>query len=469
MKTDIDDKVTPVSGDAENAPRSFSYKGGDVELNSPVETPDKKTKFQVYALNQSGDVVSVRFNGGATAIQSDDKSTPAYWNEKMSGVKSQSFKHTAFFDMASKTIRSVRDGVQEYMGVEIGLEPHDKIFTIYRSPETIAEVASKLDGLPITNDHVDVDSIGEVKQDDIVGTVKGSEVIEFEDDATDSSLYLENPVALSNEAIKLKDSGKKEFSLGYNAKLKPHDEYDFEQYAFDPTHLALVDSARGGSVLTFVDKKVNHMKKKTFLDAEGQPNLQEIVETLQAIPEAAKKLPNDKLQEFLPMLQEIAAAGGMSIEAVEEEIEPESTEDADIEKDEAEAVEMDKDFEDMEADEKEKFEDSKLFKSIIASTKKGFKDSKAFKDALDTGIKAHAVVMEKAMQFVDDQYVFSGKTTKQIMTDAIAVEYGDKTFEDSKLDVAFDMLKRSGSSLQNFGDSSNELTPLEQRINDGED
>lgn len=468
MKTKDAKTVATLGEKDENPTRHFSYKGANVELDAPVETPDKKTKFQVYALNQAGDVVSVRFNGNATSIQSDDKSTPAYWNEKIGGTRSQSFKHTAFFDMASKTIRSVRDGVQEYMGVEIGLEPHDKIFTIYRSPETIAEVASKLDGLPITNDHVDVDCIADVQQADVVGAVKSSEVVEFEDETTDSSLYLENPVALSNEAITLKDSGKKEFSLGYNAKLKPHDTYDFEQYAFDPTHIALVDSARGGSVLTFVDKKVNSMTKKTFLDAEGQPNLQEIVETLQAIPEAAKKLPNDKLQEFLPMLQEIAAAGGMSVEAVEEEIDPEATEDADIEKDEAEAVEMDKDFEDMEGDEKEKFEDSKLFKSIIASQSKSFTDSKAFKDALDTGIKAHAAVIEKASQFVDDQYTFSDKSTKQIMIDALSVEHGSETFEDSELKTAFKLLKRADSSLKNFGDSSNELSSLEQRINEEE-
>ena len=40
-----------------------------------------------------------------------------------------------------RTVISIRDGVQEYLGLELGLEPFDKVFKIYRSPETIRRVS----------------------------------------------------------------------------------------------------------------------------------------------------------------------------------------------------------------------------------------------------------------------------------------------------------------------------------------
>lgn len=440
------------------------YKDQEVLLNSPVETPDKKTKYQVFSLNMNDDIVSIRFNGEPTAIDSSDPSTPAYWNKQISGTKSISFTHKPFFDMASKTIRSVRDGVQEYLGIELEIEPFNKVFTVYRSPETIAEIASKLDGLPITNDHVDVNEVSEVKNSDIIGSIKGTEIIEFDDEDTNSSLYLENPIALSDKGLALRSAGKKEFSLGYRGRLKPHDVYDFEQFAFTPTHLALVDSARGGSVLTFVDKRTKDMgdKKrlsKVFLDADGNPNLQQIVEIAQELPEALKKIPVDKLQEVIPMLQEIVAIG-------------KSGDTPEVEVEEGESPEempemMDADYEDMEPELKDKFEDSKLFKSIIKHHQKSFADGKAFKDAIadgiDNAVKQHSVVIEKAVKFVDEQYSFADKSTDQIMRDALAVEHGDAVFEDSEIKTAFKLLKRSNSSLMNFGDSK-DSSALETRI-----
>lgn len=442
-----------------------TYKDKEVLLNSISETPDSKSKYQVYSTNAHGDVVSVRFNGEPATVDSSDTATPAYWNKYLSGTKKHSFKHKPFFDMATKTIRSVRDGVQEYYGIELGMEPHNKIFTVYRSPETIAEVASRLDGLPITNDHVDADSVSDVSIKDIIGTITSTEIIELDDADTSSSLCLENPIALDDKGISLKGAGKKEFSLGYNGRLKPHDVYDFEQYDFEPTHLALVDSARGGSVLTFVDKKENNMSdkklSKVFLDAEGNPNLQQIVEIAQELPEALKKIPVDKLQEVIPMLQEIVTIGKSGDEAATEVPTDEESEGG-------EEVElMDSDYEDMEGEEKEKFEDSKLFKSIIAAQKKAFADSDTFKDAVSRAVgeavKTHSAVIEKATQFVDEQYSFADKSTDEIMRDALAVEHGDTKFEDSEISTAFKLLKRSGSSLLNFGDTKN-VSALEARI-----
>lgn len=432
------------------------YKGSSVVLNYPHESGNAETNHQVYTRDDSGEVVRIRFSGTPASVQSVDPLTPAYWKEKLFGVESRTCCHSAFFDSASKTIRSVRDGIQEYYGVELGMEPANKVFTVYRSPETIASIASRMDGLPVINDHIDP-SITPTREQTIA-SLTDTDIVELMDKSTDSTLYLENKAAVSDEVIKLKDSGKKQFSLGYLGKLREHSKYDFEQYDLEPTHLALVDSARGGSVLTFVDKKEINMGEKTlskvFLDAEGNPNLQQIVEIAQELPEALKKIPMDKLQEVIPMLQEIVSMSGGADMPDQPDSEVETEENM---------VDMEAEYEDMEGEEKEKFEDSKLFKSIVKSKGQSFADSKQFKDALKDAVKANSEAIEKARNFVDEQYTFADKSTEQIMRDALAVEHGETEFKDSELSTAFKMLKKSGSSLEAFADSQGK-SALESRI-----
>jgi len=45
------------------------------------------------------------------------------------------FADTATYSDTERTAVSIRDGVLEYMGTEIGLEPPDKVFAVYRSPQ----------------------------------------------------------------------------------------------------------------------------------------------------------------------------------------------------------------------------------------------------------------------------------------------------------------------------------------------
>lgn len=430
---------------------SGKYKGEVVELDTPIETPDEQTKYKVYALNSAGDVVRVRFNGEPAKIQSSDKSTPSYWNNKLSGSAFTDFKHRVFFDASTKRIRSVRDGTQEYLGVELGIEPVNKVFTVYRAPETISAIAGNMDSLPIINDHIDPELTPTAEQ--TIGILRGTEIVEFNDEGTFSTLYLENEAAVSNDVLSLKDSGKKEFSLGYLGKLREHNKYDFEQYEIKPTHLALVDSARGGSVLTFIDKKDKNMPiNKLFLDEAGAPSMQQIVDIAKEIPEAIKNLPADRAAEVMALLKEMIVASNPQEEEVidkEKEI-------------------LDEDYEGMAEEKKAVFEDSVLFKTVISSHKKSFADDQAFKDAVqssvDSAVKVHSIVVEKATQFVDEQYSFADKTTAQVMLDALAVEHGDTKFEDAELAVAFKLLKKSTSTLENFGGGKGEKSALEMRI-----
>ncbi len=150
-----------------------------------------------------------------------------------------------------------------------------------------------------------------------------------------------------------------------------------------------------------------------FVDAEGQPNLQQIVEIAQQLPEALKSVPMDKLQEIMPTLQEIVSMGGAPApeEPAMDEETPAAAED--------EAME----------DEKEP--------SVPVT------DTAEFKDAVKSAIRRHTEVIEKAKSFVDESYQFAGKTTDQIMRDALAVEHGKQDFSDAELGVAFKLLKKS--------------------------
>ena len=333
------------------------------------------------------------------------------------------FTDRATFDSDNKTAISVRDGVLEYAGAELGLEPADKMFTVYRSPATIAQAARKMVGIPLTDQHVSVTD----PVTNSIGSVESADVVDFFDDATDSKLAIKN-------TIKVTDSlNAKELSLGYTAELEEHNVYDFEQKNIEPKHLAVVEAGRCGSACSFLDHKPNGVEKmkKKFFDAEGMPNLSEVVETAQALPEAIKALPLDKLAELMPMLREIVA----SVAAVDPE--PEMVEDMAEEEmqdeEETETVEV----EDEESEEKE----------TVSVT-----DSAAFKDALKSAVSAHVSIVEKARQFVDEGYSFEGKDSAKIMRDALAVEHGSTNFTDSELPVAFKLLKKTASSLSNFAD-----------------
>lgn len=364
-------------------------------------------------------------------------------------ILKRTFSDAMKWDGQHKTAISIRDGVLEYYGSELGIEPADKVFTVYRSPATIANVRDLMAGIPLTDEHVDTDT----PVDTPVGSVLSAEVIDLFDDLTDARLGIKNNVDVSGPMLIELEEGKRELSLGYKGELHPHSKYDYEQKNIVPHHLAVVDAGRCGSACSFIDRKpdgVNPMKRKpklhkAFLDADGQPNLQEVVEIAQQLPEALKALPMDELTKVVPALQEIIASSGTSPAAdIEEEILDEEILDEEVE------------VTDEEADEE-------------AEVEKKFADSKSFKDAVAGAVARHTEVIEKARQFVDESYSFKGKSTQRVMRDALAVEHGSQSFSDSELSVAFKLLKKSSNQLQNFGDASGSgLVARVQKLAKGE-
>ena len=336
------------------------------------------------------------------------------------------FNDSMTFDEVTKKCISVRDGYQEYYGSELGIEPSSRLFKVYRSPETIREVSTQMEGLPLTVGHVRLSDEPPAPS----GSVKTSSVVNFLDESTKTTVAIENDLELE-EAVG--DIAHKEFSLGYFADLVPHDgEFDFEQVGIVPHHLALVANGRCGPICSFSDsektttKEDTHMEK-LFYDQEGELNMQQIVEAVTALPEIIKTVPLDKLQEIMPAVNELVAAAnaaGVEVETgIEKEMEPEMGQE---------------EMTDME-EEKIPMEDSAQFKDAV-------------RVATMDAVKRHGEVIEKAKNFLDEDYAFTGKTTCQVMRDALATQHGKQEFGDEELSIAFKMLKKT-ADYTNFTDS----------------
>lgn len=353
------------------------------------------------------------------------------------------FNDALTFNTDTKRCRSVRDGWLEYHGYEISMEPAEKVFRVYRSPATIANVNSALNGIPLTDEHVDPDV-----EFTPVGSIVSGLMVDHKDASTGSTLAIENQVQLSPEIMAALETGKRELSLGYDADLVPYSGdggYDLEQRNIIPHHLAVVTRGRCGSSCSFIDAKPTEappMKfHKAFTDAEGQLSLESVVEIATNLPEALKKMPLDKIQEIMPALQEAIAESGAQ-----------AAPDAPAPAEEVPAEDADPDVEEVADEDSPAVEDED---PEDEENPKGFADSAAFQDAVESAVKQHATIIEKARGFVSEGYTFSDKSGDQIMRDALESEgYEAKSFSDSELAVAFKMLKKQGSNLKTFGDSA---------------
>ena len=353
------------------------------------------------------------------------------------------FADIATYSDTERTAVSIRDGVLEYLGIELGLEPPDKIYTVYRSPATIANAAHAMMGIPLTGEHVSFDGPAPSGG----GRVESSTVIDQIDEPTHSRLAVRNKLAVSDSLqIMLKD--KRQLSLGYEAELVPHSLWDYEQVNIIPHHLAAVSDGRCGPLCSFLDRKPEEKtmakKVRAFYDAEGQVNLEQVVEMATALPEAIKKVPVDQLIKLMPAMQEIMSYAKEQGVVAEEDP-------AEVVEEELTDEEMDGKKEEEKP--KENFSDSKKFKDAVAVQAKKFADSE---------VKRYAQVVTKARNFLDADYDFSGKTANQVMADSLATQSTDK-FEDSEMPVAFKLLRKSNTDYSQFGDSK-AVSGLESRI-----
>ena len=293
------------------------------------------------------------------------------------------------FDVEQKTAVSVRDGVLEYLGHELGLEPPDKTFRIYRSPAQIATVAPLMAGLPLTNDHVDIGQ--PVPQS--VGKVISAAVIDFTEGEA-SHLAIKNTLEVQSDFLATL-TDKRELSLGYEARLIEDDKYDFRQVDIRPHHLAVVDAGRCGRGCRFLDRSPNNGDNTMTLD-----ELIKVVEAMAA--EVAE------LKKALAPAEDPAPEAGTD----------NATEEEEAKKEEEEA---------------KKVKDSAALEARFAD---------AVAKATTEQVATTLAIIDRAKSFLPDDYKFADKTGNQIMRDAIATQHAGVRFEDAELPVAFKMLRQ---------------------------
>lgn len=373
--------------------------------------------------------------------------TPLYWLKRATECSFTDETYSSFSDLLSmdltKKITSIRDGVQTYLGSEVGMVPADKAFTFYRSPETVAEAGAAMLGCGIVDGHIDLDRYPESHE--IIGQVVMSEIKETIDPDYDSTLSVANEINATPELILAAEQGKRYFSLGYKAKVIPHPgEYDFEQQHIIVKHLGLVDSPRGGKTLTFNDRGGNVLKP--FQDENGEMNIQRVAEIVQALPEVIKQMPLEKVVELGPILEEMMESVRASTASGEGSAEGEETPTTEEPKEELPATDEEGEGEEKPMEDENPEEDKE-------AKKPSFSDEDV-SNAVNKGIQEHAKIVEAARPLLAENYSFADKTGVVIMRDALK-RHTTETFTDAELPTAFKMIPKD-SKYKDFGDESKE-------------
>ena len=346
----------------------------------------------LYFVFKSDDKVSIGFKDEKMAqdeIKNLSKDCKCPFRDKLF---TQSISFTDNSSNAEKrTVISIRDGIQEYLGAELGIEPFDKVFKIYRSPETIKELKDKLKDIPLIENHIEPE--GTIDDDLKRGKIIDSEIVENIDNESDSTIAIKNEISLFKDKLEFEYE---QLSLGYKATTLPSAKYDFEQFNILPHHLGIVEAGRCGDVCKFQDQRgVKRM------------NLEELMA---------------KLKEFL---------------------------DSSSDEDKASLVKMlDEMFPKKETAVTDSEEVAKKFEDAKKTAVSNFMDSKVFKDAMLNYGNERAAIVTKAKNFLDEKFDFKDKTNEAIMTAVVAAEYPNESFKDAEIGVAFKLLKEREQTAQ---------------------
>ena len=341
-----------------------------------------KKESDLFFVYKDNDKVSIGFKDEKTAqneVMNLNKDCKCPFKDKIF-TQNVSFKDDG--NTEKRTVISIRDGVQEYLGIELEIEPFDKVFKIYRSPETIRKLKDTLVGIPLIENHIEPD--GHIPDEIKRGSILNSTEVENIDSLNDSTIAIQNEITLYKDKLEF---DYKQLSLGYKAKTLPSAKYDFEQTEIIPHHLGIVEAGRCGDICEFKDEKgVKPMDLNELLA--------KLKEMLTNASDADKALVLEAMDGIMP-----------KVETVDEDA-------------------MEK-----------KFEDAK--NTAISK----FMDSKAFKDAMLNYGNERASIVTKAKNFLDEKFDFKDKTNEAIMSAVVAAEYPNESFKDAEIGVAFKLLR----------------------------
>jgi hypothetical protein len=177
--------------------------------------------------------------------------------------------------------------------------------------------------------------------------------------------------------------------------------------------------------------------------------LDDIAQIVAALPDAIKQVPIDKLNKILPALQQIMAYATKDDAPEPEEVTDDTAEEKPFTDEDPMTDEQKK------KDEEKQFSDRKFMNAAMTMAKK----------LAQKEIKEFSEVVAQARNYLDDSYNYAGKTSKDIMRDAIKQTLGKPVnFADRDLSIAFKMLEMRPNLYADFGKGANEKQSLDQRI-----
>ncbi|WP_317073666.1 DUF2213 domain-containing protein [Vibrio cholerae] len=165
--------------------------------------------------------------------------------------------------------RAAKTGIQEYFAHELGLtdrEPNAVVRVMRFENEVFSQ--DSLDsyiGVDITIEHPEAFVNSQNFKSSSVGLVTAA--------ARDGDFVKVDMIVKSQDAIDAVHSGKVELSAGYECRYEPAPEgssYDFVQRDIRVNHLAITNSARGGSQVRLADSDalvVDTQAKRKFIDS----------------------------------------------------------------------------------------------------------------------------------------------------------------------------------------------------------
>lgn len=305
-------------------------------------------------------------------------------------------------------VRCARTGIQQYLGVELGLPTMD-VINVYRpesevfNKDSLATYAHK----PVTDDHpsemVNADNWTQLAKGDI-----GEDIVRDGD-------FVKVPLKLmDSELIRKIDKGKAEVSMGYMADIDfvdgvtPDGEpYQAVQRNIQINHLAVVDRGRAGSDCGFKDASANWGTSpinRTVI-GDNQMTTQKVmvdgltVETTEQGAQAINKLMDAKTQ-LEKQLSDKEAASQAVIDA----------KDAEIAKLDAEIIQL--------------------------------KESQLTDAEIDAKVKERAELINKAQVIAKDAD-FTGLSADEIKAAAVKAVLGDAVIDGKSaayIDARFDVL-----------------------------
>jgi hypothetical protein len=144
-------------------------------------------------------------------------------------------------------------GIYEYYGSEIDAPEPDKLYRVFRSPESLEKAVPMFTGKPIVDDHT---MLGDGQTDAAKKGIQGAvgDNVYYKDGTIYGNIRL-----YTSKIKQLIDQGKKELSFGYWSQYEfksgtwQGKAYDAIQHIVGGNHLALVDEGRMGSTVAVLD------------------------------------------------------------------------------------------------------------------------------------------------------------------------------------------------------------------------